>query len=166
MTPYRIRLGLTLVAAAACGLATLVVLWGLLAPYDAAEDTSPGAAPRTSAPVRPSARAGGTPTLAEFEEVWDVDLRRPLVDPAPAVTASSVIRAAQAAAPIGLKLAGTVVEPGHSMAVFVTPAGKSELKAVGDKAGNAEVVDIQSDRVTLRYNGSPVTLKVEKGAKP
>ena len=166
MAPRRIRLGLTVIAAAACTLALLVLVWGFLAPYEAGNEApSPAARSNPAATARPGPVAAEAPALSEFEKLWDVDLRRPLVDPAPAVPAASVIRAAAPVVPIGLKLAGTVVEPGHSVAVFVNPAGRSELKGVGDKAGPAEVMDIQTDHVTLRYNGSPVTLRVEKEPK-
>jgi hypothetical protein len=165
MTPRRIRLALSAFAVTAAGLAALVLVSGYFAPYDAGAPAAPG--PATAAAARPAGQAGAVPALAEFEKLWDIDLRRPLVDPPPAVAAAAAIaRPPAGVAPVGLKLAGTVVEPGHSVAVFVNAAGRSELKSVGDKAGAAEVVDIQSDRVTLRYGGAPVTLKVQKESRP
>ena len=65
-------------------------------------------------------------------------------------------------APLAVTLTGTVVEPGHSLAVFSGAGGKVELKAVGESAGGAEVLAIRRDSAVVRHNGEPLTLRVPK----
>lgn len=98
---------------------------------------------------------GGLPSLAEFSEVWSMDLRRPLYDPPP-TTRQTTPPAAEA---LSVKLAGTVVEPGHSRAIFITAGGLTELKAIGDTTGNAEILAIDETSATLLYRGKRVTLE-------
>src|SRR4051812_20701198 len=94
MTPRRIRQGMIAVAVVTAGFAPLVLLWGGVAPYDAGAPAPPApAASAKPAAVRPAGHGGGVPALAEFDTLWDVDLRRPLVDPAPAVPSALVVRA-------------------------------------------------------------------------
>lgn len=97
------------------------------------------------------------PSLKELQLAFAVDLRRPLVDPPPPP--------APVNAPVetlSLKLAGTVIEPGHCRAMLQWPDGKVALKRVGDEAGGATLLSIESGSATFLFQGHPVTLNVEK----
>jgi hypothetical protein len=101
------------------------------------------------------------PSLAQIEQLASLDLRRPLYD-TPAAAAAPAQRP-----PLALKLAGTIVEPGHSRAVLVGPEGKVELKSVGQSVAGAEVLRIDPESVTVRYLDQEVqlTLQREKGGR-
>lgn len=107
-----------------------------------------------------SASAESLPPLKAFAAAWSLDLRRPLYDPPPgSVTAA---KTAKPPPPLAVTLTGTVVEPGHSLAVFSAAGGKVELKAVGESAGGAEVLEIGRDTAVVWHNGEQVTLRVPK----
>lgn len=94
--------------------------------------------------------------------VWDLNLQRPLYDsPPPAAPKSE----AKQPSPLSAQLAGTVVEPGHSVAMFVSN-GKIELKGIGDKIDQAEVLTITLDGVSLRHHGKEIDLKLKDVNKP
>lgn len=93
------------------------------------------------------------------DTVWRTPLRQPLQDQ-PTPTRPAVASAAPSS--LTARLAGTVVEQGHSVAMFITRSGKIEFKAVGEAVDDAEVLDITLDRVSLRHNGRTVDLTLEK----
>ena len=65
-------------------------------------------------------------TLSTFKSVWNLDLRRPLYDRP--VQATKPLPAQKAHA-LPVRLAGTVIEPGRSVAMFITVVvGKSNSK--------------------------------------
>ncbi len=114
------------------------------------------------AATQPAADAEGSqslPSLASLEPLWLLDLRRPLYDPAPA----AVVQAPKAPlVPLAVKLSGTVIEPGHSKALLSTSQGKTQLKAVGEKIEDVEILAIEPDAVTVLHDGSRVVLKLSK----
>lgn len=141
--------------------------WGVLAPYDVGVAPAPaggGTSRRGPAPAtRPS-----LPPLEEFEAAWAVNLRRPLRDAPAALSpalAGATRQTAPPAPPPSFKLAGTVVEPGRSVALLQTTEGRVELKSVGERMGAAEILEIAIDRVVIRHNGQPHTLKLDKPRK-
>lgn len=144
-----------------------VIGWGIFTPYDAGVAAAPagdGTSRRSPAPAtRPS-----FPPLEEFEAAWAVNLRGPLRDvpaaPSPASAALTGLVATPVAPP-AFKLAGTVVEPGRSVAMLQTAEGRVELKSVGERMGTAEILEIAIDRVVVRHNGQPLTLKLDKPRK-
>lgn len=102
------------------------------------------------------------PDLAALRTAAAIDLRRPLYDvppPPPPIAAPP-----PPPPPLNVRLAGTVVEDGHSRAILLNAEGKMEFRRVGERSGDAEVVAIEQDRVTLRYHGEPVVLKIERPA--
>jgi hypothetical protein len=138
--------------------ATTIALWAAAAatvaaavwlpyrlPVPDARDGHAHAAPTTT----------GTGSAVSFDDLLDVNLRRPLVD-APA-TAPVAPATAVAMGP-GLRLAGVMIEPGHSYAVLVTATGTTEVRSVGERAGGAEVLAIGPSTVTVRVGGQNVTL--------
>jgi hypothetical protein len=104
------------------------------------------------------------PTLGELARVSAMDLRRPLHDP-PA-TAAAAPKAASAV-PMTVRLVGTIVEPGHSMAVFRKADGSFELCAQGesvtDAGGAVTVTGVAPEKVTVEYAGQAQELAVPPG---
>jgi hypothetical protein len=144
-------------AAGAC----LAVAWAALGPYD---DSS--AADLRPVPRRVAGPPGFTdPPIAAFAKVWDGPLGRPLSPPRATPVVPSARPVTAAAVPPAVKLIGTVVEDGYSMAIFAQPDGKVEWKRVGEASGGAEVLRIEADRVMVRHNGEPVVLRVERVEK-
>lgn len=105
-----------------------------------------------------SAQTPAEPPLASFAAAFSKDLRRPLYDPPPAAAPRSAATSKPAA--LGVTLAGTILDPLRPQALFVTTGGKTELKAVGEKTGGAEVLAIERESATLLHNGRKVTLRV------
>lgn len=153
MKLHRTRRVLWAASAAFAALAGLVVYLALFVPLDQPQSAMP---PNN----RNSPSDHGTPpepTLASFEPHLKLDLRRPLHDPPPAPPPV----APQVAKPVlTVKLAGTIVEPGHSKAMLVTADGRTELKGVGQKSGDAEILSIEEKKITVRFHGEVVELKV------
>jgi hypothetical protein len=100
------------------------------------------------------------PPLSAFEPAWRVDLRRPLNDAAP----GDATAAGPAATGTGLRLVGTIIDGGsRPRGIFIVGAAAAlELKAVGEKAGGAEVLSIDARSATVSIDGRPVILKLEK----
>jgi hypothetical protein len=147
-----------------CGaLSAAVVVWTLRTPPTVDHATS-----RTNAGSSDAARVGTKPmdalSVEQLRAAVDVDLRRPLYDapPPPPPTAAPP----PPPPPLDVKLAGTVVEDGHSRAILVDGQGKMAFKRVGERSGEAEVVEIRDGQVTVRYRGEPVVLKLEKPPAP
>ncbi len=99
-------------------------------------------------------------TIADFQPLWNLQLRQPLFDPPPAPSpAPPVVKQ-----PIlTIKLAGIINEPGHCFAMFTMPDGQIEMKAVGDRCGDAEVVSIEDNVVNVRFNGQTIKLRLQEG---
>lgn len=109
-------------------------------------------------PAHPTS-APATQRAASLDELMQLahrDWRRPLFDPPP------TIPTVKEAPPLAVRLLGTIVEPGHSRAILLTPDGKTELKAVGETAAGAEVLNIQPDLVQVRYLQNTVDLRVPR----
>lgn len=105
-----------------------------------------------------SERAGAAalPPLAAFEPLWDLDLRRPLFDPAPVQPAPL---ATVAPPTLSVRLVGTVTEVGHSQALLMTPEGKLEIRGIGEQSGGAEILAIDEAGITVRFAGQTLVLK-------
>ena len=161
MTARRINILLWLLAVLFTGGTIVAAAWAVLGPY--ADLT---ARPPQARGVAPATPAPSDPPLAAFAAVWDRELGQPLdpLDPPPVAPPTQPAAAATDPPPPPVKLIGTVLEPNYSMAVFARADGRPELRAVGETAGGAEVLRIEADAVTVRYNGQPVVLRVERAA--
>lgn len=151
-------LGTSLLLGSGC-----TVVWAICWPYDIPATTT-SVRPQT-ATVRNTVQQEATqPTFADFEPYLDRQLRRPLVDPPPATTtpAASPTRPAPQ---LQIRLVGTILEAGRSMAMLTTPAGSIEVRGIGETVGeppaDAEVLDIGLNKAVLRYRGQSVTLELE-----
>ena len=102
--------------------------------------------------------------LLDFAPLWDNRLRGPRSDSRPDAARSVTLASAIGVAPatLNVKLLGTILEPGNTLAMFATPQGKIELRRVGEMVGGTatDVVKIQRREVVVRYQGKLVTLAV------
>lgn len=105
--------------------------------------------------------AGGVPEksrpdLAELMQVSGKELRRPLADPA--------ATAVQNNSALTLQLVGTVMEPGHSVAMLRKADGNVEICACGqsvdDVGGPVVVREIGTDFVRVEYAGALRELRI------
>lgn len=162
MSAERWGQGLWAGAVALVGAAVLAAVWAVWAPRDARADAG------TADVARPMARSSAATRalpLSSFEAVWDLKLQEPLFASAPR-NLPAASNPAAAAAPLALKLLGTIVEPGRSLAMLSTASGKPELRGVGEEIDGAQILQIEQDRVTARHNGRPVTLELQQPKTP
>lgn len=137
-------------AVAAIGLAA----WPLRVTVESGATTDAGRAPAVPA-------TGSTsPSLESFQKVWDLPLRRPLIEaaPPPAVTESPI---AKPAAP-RVRLIGTIMDGHHPRGVFLAGLTSVELKAVGDTTGGAKVLAIEANAARLLFEGNTFVISREK----
>lgn len=166
MNVRRVRLGCWLLGGAAIIAAAAVVYTTIAEPESI--QPSVAAASVTTRPVGKSgAIASAEPTLAAMQAAAAIDLRRPLVDAAPiALPAATVAEPVSAPVTLPITLVGTILESGRSFAIVTTPAGATELKAVGDMTGDAKVVHIDADAVTFELQGQTVVVTLAKPSAP
>jgi hypothetical protein len=100
-------------------------------------------------------------SLAEFEPIWRLGLRKSLLD-AP-VTAPVVDMAAAPAGPGGpFVLIGTI---GDSLAMIRTSSGIVEIKGLGELANGAKIVAIRTAQVDVEIAGQRLTIaKLREGS--
>ena len=158
MTPGRTT-SLLRLTAALLWVATLAAAAALaLLPYDGPPSTTVDVSM-----TRPTTGPTSAPAAVTFDDLPDLDLRRPLVDPP---TTAPVGAAALAATGPDVRLTGIVAEPGHSFAVFATPAGGTEVRTVGQRAGGFEIVAISPVAVTGTFAGRTTTLRLPVPPRP
>jgi type II secretory pathway component PulC len=95
------------------------------------------------------------PPLENLQRLASLNLRQPLFDPPPPAPQPPPTKT-----PLAIKLAGTILEAEHSLAILQLPDGKTELKAVGEQCGGATIVRIEQDCVTVSYDGQTVQLTI------
>lgn len=160
MREQSVARGLWAAAVVLAGAAALVAAWAIRAPHDrraAAEVDDVARAVRQRSPEPQSL------PLSAFEAVWDLKLQEPLF---PSASAAKTAAFQPPPPPLGLKLIGTIIEPGRSLAMLSAANEKAELKCVGEEYGGAEILVIEQDRVMARYNGRSVTLELQQPDKP
>lgn len=134
----------------------VVVATASLRPYDV---PNVNVAPEPLPTEDPSQQQeAGLPALSTFRKIWTLNLRRSLVD-TPVTTQTKNTK--KPISPLAARLAGTVVESGHSIAMFITPNGGIELKGVGEKVGDAEILGITQTGASVRYHGDVIDLTLE-----
>ncbi len=99
--------------------------------------------------------------LNAMQRIWDLPLRKPLYDPPPPVVEVKKF----VPPPLPVRLTGTIVEPGQTLAMLKHQNGKVEFCNIGHKVGEIEVVEITDGQVKLLYYGKPVTLTLGKEGK-
>ncbi len=148
----------------ACGFAlasTGVIAWTLIIPcavdIDNPKDRS--ASPATLASPTPGASTT-LPTVAELNAVAKRPWQRPLYDPKPVVAPPPPPKPVP---PFTAKLTATIIEPGRSVAIFVTREGETAFCTVGQQIAEAEVVAVKQNAAELKYHGKPLHLTVKDG---
>jgi hypothetical protein len=146
LSPHHIR---RLCRCSAAGLSAFAVGWGAhCARFELPESSNTTATPVAEPPSTKHGLGLAVPTVGEFAALWNRQLRRPLVDPAPTAAAAST----PAISPLQVRLVGTIVEPGRSAALLCSAAGPIELKQVGEQVANvARLEEVHVDRVVLVY---------------
>jgi len=99
-----------------------------------------------------------TSLTRDLQRLAQLNLRRRLHDPPPPPPPSRPTVAPPP--PLDFRLTGTICEPGYSQAMIQLSDGSSELKSVGDTIANAKITDIQEGRITVKYFGRAVDVKV------
>ena len=177
-----------------CGLGSLVMAgfavaagtWGLRSP-----EFEPLAEFRLTEVVQSGEdeEVGETTSLNELLAIGDIAMRRPLYDPPPPpppkkreprkpVTpkpkpSRPVVRKPRIPKPPPepiVRLLGTVIEEGRSMAILSDQAGQIDVKPTGEtlelKPNGMVVEAIEDDTVSLRFNGRLLSRRVgESGGK-
>jgi hypothetical protein len=154
----------------ASALALLAVATGtgaLLAPATVAVGESSlrlSEADHTTGPAAVQA-TNDRPDLAALRQICQRPLRGPLFDEQ-AKSDPTTPHAPQAATVMNLRLVGTILEAGHSMAMFSKPDGSIVLCAVGQTTAPEDasvfVEEVTSLGATVRHNGKRLQLTLPK----
>jgi len=164
MNIRRTKHGLWFLAIIFSGGGVAVLMMGLWLSYD---QPAPYALSRSSDRLPKTAWQAAIPTLEEFKGVWNIDLRRSLIDPPseplPATVTEQKIK--KPARP-NLRLIGYAVESDHSLAILMGPDGTVEFKAVGEELGGVTVQSITSGGVMLDHSGDEYLLKFDDESQP
>ncbi len=141
------------VAIAMSGVGVMMVLLAAILPLESAGPTE------QSGLTRPGAidSVNDLPPSDTFDKVCALRLQRPLFESAPAVAAQ-----APDAPALPLHLTGTIVERGHSSAIFQSNTGEIELRNIGERLDGAEVLSVSRDSAQVKYGGQVIDLKVEQ----
>ena len=103
------------------------------------------------------------PDSDDFQRVAKKRLCGPLYDAPPPKEKEKA-----KAAPLALKLIGSIIEPGNSMAIFQLADKQTYFKGTGDKllVGNLEIeiIDVKEDQATVRRGEDSIVLKVEEAS--
>jgi hypothetical protein len=123
------------------------------------------AAPRR----KPAAAPVASPALDELAAVWDRRLQGPLHDTPQAMPMEEVILpveeqpAGDSADPAVVTLVGTMREEGRSLAIFLRPGGRIDIKQAGESIELPEGVmrldKIESSQVTLSNDAGSMTMR-------
>jgi len=161
MNVRKVNLGLwTLTAALAAG-AVVGAALGVFTPVEVdSERDAPG---RRAAATQGSMES--QLSLAEFESIWRLNLRKSLTDapasaPVPDVNSTPTATAAGAGGPF--VLIGTI---GDSLAMIRTASGAVELKGLGEMVNGAKIVAIRPAQVDVESDGQRMTVaKLREGS--
>jgi len=155
-----------LLLAAAAGL----VAWGWHPP--APPDAPPALAVKSPA----AAESAAETQLASWEALWRKRLQGGAAEaPPPEETPTEAMPAPKSAtahtdadAAFGLRLAGTVLESGKSMAVLIDNQGRILLRSAGDSiatdGGPVSIQRIELHSVALAHQGREVTLRLSSNS--
>ena len=130
------------------------------------------AAPWTP-PEPQQADAGPSQSLdaESFADLWDRPLAGPLydpppVDPKPAPPVQPEPEPEPEPTPLEVRLVGTIIEAGRSMAIVTDASGKIDLKQVGGvldlEPPGIRVDQIEAETVTVSFQGAQSRLKMEE----
>jgi hypothetical protein len=92
-------------------------------------------------------------------------LRASLLDPPIVSPDESNLPAPQSESepPLSASLLGTILEPGHNLALFAVPLSPIQVKGVGETVGD-DHSGVEREKVVLRYRGELITLDIKPSA--
>jgi len=100
------------------------------------------------------------PAIAQFADVWSLDLRKPIYDAPPPA------KVEKKKSPLQAKLVGIAAEDPSNSTAFFTVKGSTVMAGVGDKVGAepdmAVVKEITPEKVVLEYQGNEMILTFDK----
>ena len=143
-----------------------MLIWAFREPVSPGLDVTESASTRQeSAPTSTHV----TRPLSDFAAVWERPLAAPLYDTAietkPAKKKRPKSRRNKNNVVSGVRLVGTVLESGRSLAVLADSSGHIHLRGVGEAvdldSGMAEVESIEFQKVSLTVNGKLLTLSMQ-----
>ena len=164
MTLRRQKLALWLLGIGLVLGGVLVVAWGFRGKCSVVlSQSSTGSARAAKAPTtNPQAPL----SLKEFEPHWNKPLRRPIFDPPPVVIPPPK---KEVPPPLNVRLVGTIIEPGETVAMLANARNSLEFKKVGDSWGAgkllATITAIENSRVTIQYAGETIVLTMQDGGR-
>jgi len=158
--------------------ATVAVVWWV---WPSVDETSPThMTEQVGEPLAETAAETTTIATADFDALWDRPLRRPLYDPPPPPQPAPVVKRPKPAPrkteprpspppKLDMRLVGTILESGRSMAIVADAAGKIDLKGAGEtldlEPEGVRVESINAESVTVSHNGREQMLKITKAGK-
>lgn len=151
--------------------AAVVSLAGLLLPADVVVPEPSLRLPDAAQPSGISSNpvTSDQPGLAALRQACQRPLRAPLFDDqTPTTTVTPDVP--QTATVMNLRLVGTILEAGHSMAMFAKPDGSIVLCAEGQTTApedaSVTVERVTYQNATVRHNGKPLQLTLPKPPEP
>lgn len=145
--------------------AVSVLAWALYTPCEItlAKDNSNKVVRRVSASDQ-TLKESSASTLENFKPLLAIRLRRPLFDPPPPVIKPPPKKKLP---PLRVKLLLTMIDDNSKTAMFMTARGDTLFLQAGQKIGNsdmpAEILEIHSQHVILRYGDEKKTLTIDGG---
>ena len=170
MNVQKTRLLLRAVAITLLLISVAVVAWAVRSPHERIGQGG-DSAPARRAGTR-KAKLVSSPPLEDLAGVWGKELRRPLYDPpkAPKKTVPSDKKESKKkrrgggnGSEGGLRLVGTMLEDGRSLAVFMNASGEIDLKGVGETlelAPGTRLDRIDPTEVTVSIQGRATTFRL------
>ncbi len=165
LTNHTFRILLRLVAFSLLVGSGAILLWAFRDPAPPTlEMVEPNAVPQRAM----TARASVTRPLNDFAPVWQRRLEAPLYAPLPGTSPRkdrTTLKKNKRSAPLGLRLIGTLLESGKSLAMLADADGNIHLRGVGEtfnlESGIVEVDRIELQQVTLSIDDRTLTLKMQ-----
>jgi hypothetical protein len=128
---------------------------------------------RANSPAVTGREPAPTPAAGADDDLLR-SLRAPLYDPPPTpptapTNARPVPRPKPTPPPrLNLTLVGTIIDPDQSLAIIADADGNFDVKGVGDslelKPAGVRIGQIESEAITLQYQGKESTIRLEKEA--
>lgn len=141
----------------------LLLMWAVLWPCGVAEAPKNLTVNTTRGTV--SHQLVAARGLNEFEPLWNRRLQQPLGASATKQVDLKPTIAEPLVTPLTIRLLGTVVEPGRTLAMFSTGPAQIEFKGVGQAIGSGmervEVVEIYRRQAVVRFRGQLIKVAIE-----
>jgi hypothetical protein len=109
-----------------------------------------------------SAPSGTIPPVEQFAHIWNKDIRQPLDGAAPAIFDAALSTETMSSAPVSnMKLMATAVDAQRPCAIFSSDSQSDPLVCtIGQIVDGMKIVSIESQKVTVEYQGKRFNLTV------